>query len=119
MEYHDENTMHKVRWAFNQHIISQRMIDDVINTVLNAGIVFRERMDIDEEGRGEPPVEPDVVPVEEFPLVDTNQFIRIQCLDFATRDTINLSATRSTTKQQIEKARYFEQYIKNGAFENA
>lgn len=52
-----------------------------------------------------------------LPSVSKDEFIRLECLHMAC-ETTPLNRTGNEA-QFIERARYFEQYIKNGAFENA
>ena len=53
--------------------------------------------------------------VEFAELVTRDEYIRLECLRMAT-ETIPLNRT-GNEQQFIVRARYFEQYIKNGAFE--
>lgn len=55
--------------------------------------------------------------VEFAELVTKDEYIRLECLRMAT-ETIPLNRT-GNEHQFIERARHFEQYIRNGAFEEA
>ena len=123
MEYHDENTMHKVRWALKQHIISERQVDDVINTMLNAGILFRE-FEVE-------PMQHDWHSGETFtmelPLIDKVETLRVEALAQAVAATpmnqpFGTTQGREFTAQEhliLNRAERFAQYIIEGRKTNA
>ena len=113
MEYHDENTLFKVRWALQQNInVGSHTADDLINKMLNAGIVFRERMDEGSDDCAAEPddcaAEPDAELREELPMISKDEYIRLEAL------TQSVICDPSLSNVVIDRADKFEQYIKNG-----
>lgn len=110
-EYHDENTLFKVRDIITDvHGVSEQAAADIIRELGNAGILFREFTD--QETVSETTTE---VEYEFMAPVSKDEFIRLECLHMAT-ETIPLNRT-GNEGQFITRARYFEQYVRNGAFE--
>lgn len=64
--YLDENTMFKVINVFDRHGVYPAMTATIINDLLSAGILFRERRTVDgsvgEEDEGEAPVSEETFP---------------------------------------------------------
>ena len=109
-EYYDENTLYKVRDALIDAHFENQVAAEIILTLQNAGILFREFTD--EVVTNETTTE---VTYEFMQPVSKDEFIRLECLHMAT-ETIPLNRT-GNEEQFITRARHFEQYVRSGAFE--
>jgi len=118
MEYHDENTLHKVQWALQQDLnMSESMTQRAINNMQNAGILFREF---------NPSADHDWHSGETFtmelPLIDKVETLRLEALTQAIAATpmnqpFGTTQGREFTAQEyliMQRAERFTQYIIEG-----
>jgi len=121
-EFHDENTLFKVREIMQGQegdsvLLAADVAEDIIRRLQNAGILFRELETAEQASKRiiEEVTSRTDTEIELLPLVSKDESIRLDCLQMATQ-TIPLNRT-GNEEQFIERARYFEQYVRNGAFE--
>jgi len=110
METHSEDTLFKVLHALMGNegdgiLLERDVAQDLIRRMQNAGILFREFGS--DETKEETTIE-----IEELPLFNKDELMRLECLRFAV-DTTPLNRTGNEA-QFTTRARYFEQYIRNG-----
>lgn len=118
-EFHDEQTLFKVRDAlrgrdgdFDSERLTEIEVYKAISRIQNAGILFREFIE-------SVPAWGEVEPVDEngeYAPLKKEEYIRITALEQAVASAV---PGFSDELPVIKRARYFEQYIRNGAFENA
>jgi len=126
MEYHDEDTLFKVRNTLAKHVDGGlAQADDLINELLNVGIVFREVRDEQES------LEHDWHSGETFtmelPLIDKAETLRVEALAQAIAATpmnqpFGTTQGREFTAQEyliLNRAERFAQYIIEGRKTNA
>lgn len=110
-DYHDENTLTKVRHTIVENGYSDVVAQDMIRILNNAGIYFRE---------SRPDWTDDIIQTTETVIelaedgFSLDMYLRLECL---TQAVASAKPGFSDEKPVIERARYFEQYVRNGAFE--
>lgn len=109
-EYHDENTLFRVRDTLTDSGIALPDVEEIIRVLQNGGFLIREFTDVVTTDETNTEIE-----YEFMQPVSKEEFIRLECLLMAT-NTIPLNRT-GNEEQFITRARYFEQYVRNGAFE--
>jgi hypothetical protein len=111
-DYHDENTLFKVREVLTDTLhLDGQLAADIIREMGNAGILFREFRE-DWSHDFVQTTETVVELAEDGFTLD--MYLRLECL---TQAVASAKPGFSDEKPVIERARYFEQYVRNGAFE--
>lgn len=114
-EYSDENTLFKAKDVLTDMGLENDFSETIIKNLLDAGFLFRELETAQQASKRI--IEEVTGDFAYLPSISKDEQIRLECLHMAT-STIPLNRTGNES-QFIERARYFEQYVCNGAFEGA
>lgn len=127
METHSEDTLFKVLSALKGEAdvdgtwipcLDAQQAQDAIRRMQNAGILFREMETAEQASKRiieEVTTQQTEVEYEFMQPLSKDEVVRLECLQMATQ-TIPLNRT-GNEGQFIERARFFEQYVRSGAFE--